>query len=76
MEETIDWLPPAMRAAVASLSERYGRPLLRALDVSDSAYVLDMARFRRFEVCMVMRRKSGRLLVFTKTFIRRVSSGC
>lgn len=30
--------------------------------------VRGVARMRRFEVCMVIRRVSGRVLVFTKTF--------
>ena len=68
MNETLDWLPAAMRAEAQTLSERYGRPLVRLMDVSGSTYVQDVARIRRFEVCMVVRRPSGKLLVFTKTF--------
>ncbi|HKV84268.1 MAG TPA: NUDIX hydrolase [Ktedonobacterales bacterium] len=64
----LDWLPDAMRTEVETLATQYGRPLLRAQDISAQSFVQDVARHRRFEVCMVIRRPSGRLLVFTKTF--------
>ncbi|HEV2404405.1 MAG TPA: NUDIX hydrolase, partial [Ktedonobacterales bacterium] len=51
-----------------ALATEYGRPLLLEQDISAQSYVQDVARHRRFEVCMVIRRPSGRLLVFTKTF--------
>src|SRR5689334_16086473 len=53
---------------VADLTRQFGAPLLRRARVGDAAYWASETRTRLAEVCMVVRRPGGRLLVCTKTF--------
>ena len=61
-------LPEAMQAEVIALGARYGEPIVRAVALDDCAFdpVGNPDRFA--EVCMVVRRPSGGLLLSTKTF--------
>ncbi len=62
-------LPPSVQHELEQLAQRYGQPLvytssLRANDLFDPLNKTD----RYGEVCMVVRRKNGRLLTMIKTF--------
>jgi len=61
-------LPEAMRTEMAILGDRFGAPIQRAAPLDQIAFdpVGNPARFG--EVCMVVRRPSGTLLLSTKTF--------
>jgi len=61
-------LPPVMAAEIVALGGRFGRPIVRAVPLDSIAFD-PVGNPRRFaEVCMVVRRPSGRLLLSTKTF--------
>jgi len=61
-------LPDVMGAEIASLGRRLGAPIVRAVPLDDIGFdpVGNPSRFA--EVCMVVRRPSGTLLLSTKTF--------
>lgn len=61
-------LPEAMQAEVIALGGRFGEPIVRVASLDDIAFdpVGDPARFA--EICMVVRRPSGALLLSTKAF--------
>lgn len=61
-------LPEAMQEEVIALGARLGEPIVRAAALDDIAFdpVGNPSRFA--EVCMVIRRPSGRLLLSTKAF--------
>lgn len=61
-------LPEALQAEVIALSRRLGEPIVRAAVLDDTAFdpVGNPARFA--EVCLVVRRPSGGLLLSTKRF--------
>ena len=61
-------LPHAMQTEIATQGVRFGAPVVRAVPLDDIAFdpVGNPARFA--EVCMVVRRPSGTLLLSTKTF--------
>ena len=60
-----------MRAEIAALGERYGTPLARAVRLDDVAFDPVGAPDRIAEVCMVVRRRRGTLLVAIKDFYPR-----
>lgn len=64
-------LTPAMRAEVAALAARFGVPITRDVPLDDIAFdpVGNPSRFA--EVCMVVRRPSGSVLLSIKTFYPR-----
>jgi len=70
MRDTIDftWLPESMQAELPELVQRFGQPLTGSADLGDSPYLRQVARRWLAEVCMVVRRPSGQLLVFRKPF--------
>lgn len=70
MSDAIDftWLPEPLRAELAELPQRFGAPLVGSADLGESAYLRRVVRKRFAEVCMVVRRPSGHLLVFRKPF--------
>lgn len=70
MQESADftWLPAPLRAEMAELAERFGSPLTGGGDLGESPYLRRVVEGRFAEVCMVVRRPSGRLLVFRKPF--------
>lgn len=64
-------LTKAMRAQVADLADRFGAPLHREIALDDIAFdpVGDPSRFA--EVCMVVRRPGGNVLLSIKRFYPR-----
>ena len=64
-------LTAAMRAEVSELSKRLGEPITREVALDDIAFdpVGNPSRFA--EVCMVVRRPSGNVLLSIKTFYPR-----
>lgn len=64
-------LTPVMRDEIATLGRRFGPPIVREVPLADIAFdpVGNPSRFA--EVCMVVRRPSGTLLVSIKTFYPR-----
>ena len=53
---------------MAELVQRFGEPVTGCADLGDSPYLRKVVEKRFAEVCMVVRRASGRLLVFRKPF--------
>ena len=70
MSDRVDftWLPETMRAEMDELASRLGPPVVGSADLGDSPYLRRVVEQRFAEVCMVVRRPSGRLLVFRKPF--------
>ncbi len=64
-------LTPAIRAELDELARRYGAPLVRETVIDDRFGDPIWKRDRYGEVCMVVRRRSGKLLVSIKTFYPR-----
>ena len=63
-----NWLPEPMQTELAELSQRFGPPVTGSADLGDSPYLRKVVEGRFAEVCMVVRRRTGRLLVFRKPF--------
>jgi len=62
LEETI-------AAEIAELSARFGAPLQRSIDLVNEGLFEPLSKTDRYgEVCMVVRRRDGRLLAARKTF--------
>lgn len=61
-------LPAPLAAELAALAERYGPPALVEAAIPDGVFNPVSQRDRVGEVCMVIRRPSGRLLTVRKTF--------
>ena len=54
---------------LVTLAERYGQPLARTVDLGQTRQFDPINKSDRYgEVCMVVRRKNGRLLTMKKTF--------
>jgi ADP-ribose pyrophosphatase YjhB (NUDIX family) len=54
---------------LVTLAERYGQPLARSVDLGQTKQFDPINKSDRYgEVCMVVRRKNGRLLTMKKTF--------
>lgn len=70
MSEPVDfsWLPGPLPAEIVELSQQYGEPLYGSLDLGDSSYLRSVVAGRVAVVCMVVRRPSGRIIVFRKPF--------
>lgn len=65
----IPTLPQDKRSEIDALAIRYGRPLVRTVDLAPNTYLnTENLGVRASEVCMVVRRIGGRLLTFRKTF--------
>src|SRR5438093_1484464 len=60
-----------MREEIAALGKRYGQPLVREVALDDVAFDPVGAPDRIAEVCMVVRRPSGKLLLAIKDFYPR-----
>src|SRR2546430_13076157 len=60
-----------MREEIAALVKRYGQPLVREVALDDVAFDPVGAPDRIAEVCMVVRRPSGKLLLAIKDFYPR-----
>ena len=62
-------LPQEIRNELAQLAITYGAPLVRAIDLGASTQFDPLNRTDRYgEVCMVIRRRNGRLITAIKTF--------
>ncbi|GCE13360.1 NUDIX hydrolase [Tengunoibacter tsumagoiensis] len=62
-------LPNEIQDEITRLSERYGQPLIRSIDLGENKYFDPLDKTDRYgEVCMVVRRRNGRLLTMIKTF--------
>jgi 8-oxo-dGTP pyrophosphatase MutT (NUDIX family) len=62
-------LPQSVQHELEQLAQRYGQPLVRTADLGASNLFDPLNKTDRYgEVCMVVRRKNGRLLTMTKTF--------
>jgi 8-oxo-dGTP pyrophosphatase MutT (NUDIX family) len=70
MEDTVDftWLPESVQAELTELAARFGSPVTGSASLGDSSYLRRVVERRLAEVCMVVRRTGGRLLVFRKPF--------
>ena len=65
-------LPQAIQDELEQLAHAYGQPLVRTIDLANSDLFDPLNRTDRYgEVCMVVRRPSGRLLTMTKTLYPR-----
>jgi 8-oxo-dGTP pyrophosphatase MutT (NUDIX family) len=61
-------LPQATRDELEQLAQRYGQPLTRVVDLDSHTMFDPLNRTDRYgEVCMVVRRRNGRLLIMKKT---------
>src|SRR5260370_38040547 len=62
-------LPQSTQDELEQLAQRYGRPLVRDVDLGMHSMFDPLNRTDRFgEVCMVVRRPGGKLLTMKKTF--------
>jgi 8-oxo-dGTP pyrophosphatase MutT (NUDIX family) len=62
-------LPQQTQDELAQLAQRFGQPLIRTVDLGETTQFDPLNRKDRYgEVCMVVRRKNGRLLTMKKTF--------
>jgi ADP-ribose pyrophosphatase YjhB (NUDIX family) len=63
------FLAQETQAELVTLAERYGQPLARSVDLGQTKQFDPINKSDRYgEVCMVVRRKNGRLLTMKKTF--------
>jgi 8-oxo-dGTP pyrophosphatase MutT (NUDIX family) len=63
------FLPHETQDELTTLAERYGQPLVRTVDLGQTSQFDPINRNDRYgEVCMVVRRRDGRLLTMKKTF--------
>ena len=62
-------LPQSVQQELEQLAQRYGQPLVHTADLEANDLFDPLNKTDRYgEVCMVVRRKNGRLLTMTKTF--------
>jgi ADP-ribose pyrophosphatase YjhB (NUDIX family) len=62
-------LPQSVQHELEQLAQRYGQPLVYTADLGANDLFDPLNKTDRYgEVCMVVRRKNGRLLTMTKTF--------
>jgi 8-oxo-dGTP pyrophosphatase MutT (NUDIX family) len=62
-------LPQTVQDEIPQLAQRYGQPLERSVTLSTAKAFDPLNKRDRYgEVCMVVRRKNGRLLTMTKTY--------
>lgn len=62
-------LPPNIEAEITDLSHRYGAPIRRRVTLINEGLFDPLGKPDRYgEVCMVVRRRDGRLLTARKTF--------
>jgi 8-oxo-dGTP pyrophosphatase MutT (NUDIX family) len=65
----LSWLPQTTQTELTALAQRYGQPLVEVVDLGTSNHFDPLSNTDRYgEVCMVLRRKNGRLLTMKKTF--------
>lgn len=62
-------LPQEVQTELHQLAQRYGQPIIRTVDLQASRRFSPLNKTDRYgEVCMVVRRKNGRLLTAKKIF--------
>src|SRR5689334_2752741 len=62
-------LPQSTQNELKQLAQRYGQPLIHTVDLKAEKLFDPLNKDDRYgEVCMVIRRKNGRILTMTKTF--------
>ncbi|MBO0779309.1 MAG: NUDIX hydrolase [Ktedonobacteraceae bacterium] len=65
----ITYLPQSTQNELAQLSQRFGQPLTRIVDLHSNTLFDPLNKTDRYgEVCMVVQRPNGHLLTMTKTF--------
>jgi ADP-ribose pyrophosphatase YjhB (NUDIX family) len=64
----MSYLPLAQQAEIAALAARYGAPRYVDVELAEGSFQPLSSRDRIGEVCMVIQRKSGQILVFRKDF--------
>lgn len=63
------YLPASIQAELQTLAQRYGQPLIKEADLQTSKRFDPLSKTDRYgEVCMVVRRKNGRLLTMIKSY--------
>lgn len=68
----ITYLPQQIQDELVQLSQRFGQPLTRIVDLGANSLFDPLSKEDRYgEVCMVIQRPNGRLLTMTKTFYPR-----
>ncbi len=60
--------PDELGREIAKLTERFGTPIIRNVAVGTRGFWQRQTQSRTSEVCMVVRRPNGRLLIAAKTF--------
>ncbi len=65
----LPWLPEETQAELNRLAQQYSQPLVYIADLGTSNHFDPLNQTDRYgEVCMVVRRKNGRILTMKKTF--------
>ena len=65
-------LPAPINDELTQLAQRYGQPIVQTVNLGANTYFDPLNKSDRYgEVCMVIRRKNGRLLTAIKTFYPR-----
>jgi ADP-ribose pyrophosphatase YjhB (NUDIX family) len=65
-------LPAPINDELAQLAQRYGQPIVQTVNLGANTFFDPLNKSDRYgEVCMVIRRKNGRLLTAIKTFYPR-----
>ena len=65
-------LPTSINDELARLAQRYGQPIIQTVNLGANSFFDPLNNSDRYgEVCMVIRRKNGRLLTAIKTFYPR-----
>ena len=65
-------LPASVNDELAQLAQRYGQPIVQTVNLGANTFFDPLNKSDRYgEVCMVIRRKNGRLLTAIKTFYPR-----
>jgi 8-oxo-dGTP pyrophosphatase MutT (NUDIX family) len=63
------FLPSSIQDELQGLAQRYGQPLMKEADLQTSKRFDPLSKLDRYgEVCMVIRRKNGRLLTMLKAY--------
>jgi 8-oxo-dGTP pyrophosphatase MutT (NUDIX family) len=64
----MSYLPQSQQSEIANLTRRFGAPRYVEVELADGSFKPISSRDRVGEVCMVLRRPNGRVIVFRKDF--------